>query len=344
MHKNMEIRQGVNLAQYTTFKVGGPARYFVAASTVEDLRAAINFANKERLPLLILGGGSNTIISDKGFNGLVIKNELKGIRLVKDAKSSVLVEAAGGEIWSALVNYCVEHGYYGLENLFLIPGTVGAAPVQNIGAYGAEFKDTCYRVKAINLQTGKLRDLSAAECHFGYRNSIFKNRWRGKWMVVGVTAKLNKKARFNLEYGAIKEKLAEKKIKEPTARQLVEAIMAIRNSKLPNPAVLPNAGSFFKNPEVTAKVLQDLKRYYPDLKTFLGSHPGLTKIPAGWLIEQCGFKGKDFGPVGVYEHQALVLVNRGGATQKQIVALADKIIKSVQKKFEVELEVEVNIV
>jgi UDP-N-acetylmuramate dehydrogenase len=339
----MKIQKNIRLDKYTTFKIGGPAKYFAVVSIVEDIQEAIIFANENKLPILIIGGGSNLIPSDKGFKGLVIKNELTGMCLVKETKSSAFVESAGGESWSAFVNYCVERGYYGLENLFLIPGTVGAAPIQNIGAYGVEFKDYCHQVQVISLKTGKLRNLSAVECRFGYRDSIFKNRYKDKWMVVSVTVKLGKRARFNLEYGAIKEKLAEKKIKDPSARELVEVIMEIRNSKLPNPALIPNAGSFFKNPEISAKEFSTLKKYYPDLKSFPGSRSGSFKVPAGWLIEQCGFKGKDVGKVGVYEKQALILVNRGGATQKQVIALSDKIIKKVYKKFKIELEREVNI-
>lgn len=340
----MEIKTNISLSPYTTFKVGGPAKFFALAKTIEDWRSALDFARDKKLPIFILGGGSNVIINDNGFDGLVIKNEISGIKIVKETKSSVWVEAAAGETWSALVNYCVTHNYYGLENLFLIPGTVGAAPVQNIGAYGVEFKDTCHSVRVMSLEDGNLHELSASECDFAYRDSIFKGRAKGKYAVIGVVMKLSKQPRWFLEYGNIKDKLLEKGISTPNARQLVEVIMEIRNSKLPNPAIISNAGSFFKNPEISEADFGKLNQLFPEIKSFPGSRQGLIKIAAGWLIEQAGFKGKTFGHVGTYENQALIIVNHGGASAQEIIDFSETIVKAVRDKFGIILEREVNFI
>ena len=338
----IKIEKKYQLGPQTTLRIPARADYFTVAHDKAELLEAISFAKKNNLAILILGGGSNLLFL-KNFAGLVIKNEIKGIRTVSQTAKHALVEALSGESWSRFVAYNVDHGFYGLENLFLIYGTVGAAPVQNIGAYGVELKDNFHHLVAIDLKTGRERTFSAAECHFGYRDSIFKKRLRGRYFIYSVTVKLALKPDFKLDYGSIREKLAEKGLKELTARAVVRVIEEIRNSKLPNPALLPNAGSFFKNPEVSVSVFRQIQKQYPAVPSFPGQGRKV-KIPAGWLIEQAGFKGKRFGPVRMYERQALILVNEGGASARQVLNLINKVKDGVKKKFGLDLQAEVNII
>jgi UDP-N-acetylmuramate dehydrogenase len=289
-----------------------------------------------------LGGGSNILFS-KRIPGLVLKNEIKGIKIIEKNKERALVEGLSGESWTKFVSFTVNHKFYGLENLFLIYGTVGAAPVQNIGAYGVEFKDSFHHLLAIDLKTGQEKIFSAADCHFGYRDSVFKNKFRGRYFIYSVVVSLALKPNFQLGYGSIKEKLAEKGVKKITIGEIVKVIGEIRNSKLPNPYVLPNSGSFFKNPEITKIEFKKLQQQYPEIPSFPGSGKKI-KIPAGWLIEQVGLKGKKFGPVRMYEKQALILVNEGGASAKQVLNLVNKVKAAVKKKFDLDLSEEVNII
>jgi len=336
----INIQKKIRLDQYTTFKIGGPADFFVAITSLADLQEALSWAQKNKQNILFLGGGSNTLISDRGFRGLVIKNEISGIELVRENAKAVWLKAQSGEWWSSLVNHAVLHNYYGAENLFLIPGTVGAAPMQNIGAYGVELKDVFCSLEAVEIRTGKLKKFNKADCDFGYRYSIFKGKLKHKYFIYSVTLKLNKTPKFKLDYGDIQKTLAEKKIINPNAREVVSVIMEIRNSKLPNPSVLPNAGSFFKNSEISLAALKKLQKKFPDVKFFPATKG--VKVPAGWLIEQCGFKGKVIGKVGIHEKQALVLVNYGGAKASQVINLADKIMTCVRSKFGLKLECEIN--
>jgi UDP-N-acetylmuramate dehydrogenase len=253
------------------------------------------------------------------------------------------VEALSGENWTKFVSYTVDNKFYGLENLFLIYGTVGAAPVQNIGAYGVELKDVFYELKAINLKTAKEKIFAFSDCRFGYRDSVFKNKLKGKYFIYSVTVKLARRPNFKLDYGSIDTALKNKGIKKPQALDVVKTIEEIRNSKLPNPHVLPNAGSFFKNPEISLKIFKQLVKKYPDMPSFLVSSTKV-KVPAGWLIEQVGLKGKKFGPVRMYEKQALILVNEGGANSKQVLALIKRVKTAVKKKFGLDLSEEVNII
>ncbi len=337
----IDIKKNHPLAQYSTLRVGGRAEYFVVVSNREELMEAISFAKSKKLPITVLGGGSNLLISGP-VQGLVIKNEIKGIRIMEKNKDRALVEGLSGESWSKFVSFTVENKLYGLENLFLIYGTVGAAPVQNIGAYGVELKDTFYHLKAINLKTGIERIFSAADCRFGYRDSVFKNRLKGKYFIYSIVVSLSRKPELKLDYGSIRETLTAKGIKKPSLRDVIKTIEEIRNSKLPNPYLLPNAGSFFKNPEVSVATFKVLKKKYPDMPSFPGSGRKI-KIPAGWLIEAAGFKGKKFGRVRMYEKQALILVNNGG-TAKQVLELVAKVQASVKKKFGLDLSPEVNII
>ncbi len=337
----LNIEKNKNLKEFTTLKVGSRADYFTVVHNREELLEAVSFAKSKKLSITVLGGGSNLLISGP-VQGLVIKNEIKGIRIMEKNKERALVEGMSGESWSKFVSFAVENKLYGLENLFLIYGTVGAAPVQNIGAYGVELKDTFHHLKAINLKTGVERIFSAADCRFGYRDSIFKNRLKGKYFIYSIVVSLLRKQTLKLDYGSIRETLNAKGIKKPSLREVIKTIEEIRNSKLPNPYALPNAGSFFKNPEVSAAVFKTLKKKYPDMPSFPGSGRKI-KIPAGWLIEAAGFKGKRFGRVRMYEKQALILVNNGG-TAKQILELVAKVKAGVKKKFGLDLSEEVNII
>ena len=332
------VQKNISLAQFTTFKIGGRARYYVLVKNKSELLEALNWARQNKQPLLLLGGGSNLLISDQGFKGLVIHNHISGVRVVKTTKDYVWVEADSGEPWSALVGYCLNHKYYGLENLALIPGTVGAAPMQNIGAYGVELKDVFVSLVAINLKNGREKKFSLADCAFGYRESAFKNKLKGKYFIYSVTVKLSKRPNFKLSYGGLQETLSGQA--NLTARDVVKAIAEVRISKLPSPAILPNAGSFFKNPEIARGRFLKLQKKFPTIKHFVSGER--VKIPAAWLIEACGFKGKRFGKVGAYEKQPLVLVNYGGAKASEILGLVKKIEKAVQRKFEIKLEREVN--
>jgi UDP-N-acetylmuramate dehydrogenase len=338
----LKIIKNHPLGQYTTIKAGAMAAYFAVVKNKEDLRAALEFSKKNKQPITVLGGGSNILFSQR-IAGLVLKNEIKGIKIIEKNSERVLIEGLSGESWSKFVAFTVDHKFYGLENLFLIYGTVGAAPVQNIGAYGVEFKDSFHHLLAFDLKTGQEKIFSAADCRFGYRDSIFKNKFRGRYFIYSVVVSLALKPNFQLAYGSIKEKLAEKGVKKITIREISKVIGEIRNSKLPNPHVLPNSGSFFKNPEIVKAKFKKLQKQYPEIPSFPGSGNKI-KIPAGWLIEQVGLKGKKFGPVRMYEKQALILVNEGGASAKQVLNLMNKVKAAVKKKFDLDLSEEVNII
>ncbi|MEI6528856.1 MAG: UDP-N-acetylmuramate dehydrogenase [Candidatus Falkowbacteria bacterium] len=338
----LTILKNVPLAPYTTLKIGQAAEFFAVIRSLEDLREAISWAKENKQKIFIIGGGSNILISKK-VKGLVLKNEIKGMEVIEREEDYALVEAKSGEAWTKFVNYTVERDLYGLENLFLIYGTVGAAPVQNIGAYGVELKDSFYHLKAVDLKTGHEKIFSASDCKFGYRDSIFKNRLKGKYFIYSVTLKLKREADYKLDYGSIREELLKKGISKPYLQDIVRVITQIRNNKLPNPGVLPNAGSFFKNAEVSLRKLHGLQKKYPNIPNFPAGKL-LAKIPTGWLIEQAGYKGKVVGPVSMYERQALILVNHGGAEAKHVLSLVKKVKAAVKKKFGIEINEEVNVI
>jgi UDP-N-acetylmuramate dehydrogenase len=339
----LSLEKNKDLTPYTTLKIGAPAEFFAVVRSRAELEEAIAWAKAKHRPIWVLGGGSNILISRK-IKGLIIKNEIRGMSIIKKTKTSALVEALSGESWTRFVSFTLDNGLYGLENLFLIYGTVGGAPVQNIGAYGVEFKDVFHSLRAVDLKTGREKIFSAADCCFGYRDSIFKNKLKGKYFIYSVTVKLSRQPKLCLEYGALCEELAKRQISKPTVRDLIAAIQTLRNSKLPSPASLPNAGSFFKNAEISQVRFKRLAVKYPQVPSFPSVRAGYIKIPAAWLIEQAGFKGKDFGPVRMYEKQALVLANRGGATAKQALALVKKVKSAVHSRFGLDLEEEVNII
>ncbi len=293
--------------------------------------------------MMFLGGGSNVLFC-KDYEGLVIKNSIKGIQLVSEDEKHVVIKSYSGEVWHDLVMHCVEHNWGGIENLSLIPGTVGAAPMQNIGAYGVELEKVFVELEAFNLHTFELERFTKSQCNFGYRESVFKRALKNQYFIYSVTLVLTKNGKVNCEYGDILQVLKDKGLDEATAsiKDVSDAVIQIRSSKLPDPKVLGNSGSFFKNPVIDPTLFDSLKSDYPDIKGFPQEHG--VKVPAAWLIENCGWKGKRIGETGSHAKQALVLVNYGNATGNEVYQLALDIIKSVKDKFDIQLEPEVNII
>ena len=337
----LKLEENFSLKQYNSFGIDIRAAYFCELYSRLDLQAAISDGLFKKT-FLILGGGTNMLFT-RDFPGVVFHNNLKGIEVVSESDTVVLVRAAGGELWHNLVHYCVERNWGGIENLSLIPGTVGAAPMQNIGAYGVELKDVFHSLEATDILSGEVKHFNYDDCNFGYRNSVFKNVLKDKYFITAVTLELNKDPLVNITYGAIKDVLIAKGITNPGIKDVSEAVISIRRSKLPDPADLGNAGSFFKNPEIPAHKFQILKTEFPDMPSYPAAQ-GMIKIPAGWLIEQCGWKGKRIGNTGAHKHQALVLVNYGSASGKEIYDLALQISQSVRDKFDVVINPEVNVI
>jgi UDP-N-acetylmuramate dehydrogenase len=335
---NMEIRHNYSLLALNTFGLEAKAQHFARASSVEDVRQAIQSGIR---PMLVLGGGSNLLFtSDQP--GLVLQNQIGGIRVVEAVQGRALVEVGGGVVWHDFVLWAIAQDLGGVENLSLIPGTVGAAPVQNIGAYGVELKDVFVSLQAVDLETGDLRTFSHEDCRFGYRDSIFKQEAKGKYCITSVLFALSKENhRLNISYGDIRKTLEENGVPNPGIADISRSVVQIRSAKLPDPAKIGNCGSFFKNPETERTVLERILAAYPQAPHY-DLPDGRVKIPAGWLIEQCGWKGKRVGNTGSYEKQALVLVNYGGATGEEVRKLAYDIIASVEQRFGIRLEPEVN--
>jgi UDP-N-acetylmuramate dehydrogenase len=338
----MEIKSDYSIKELNTFGIEARARKFAAAETLEDLRGLLESDEFRGMPRLILGGGSNVLFT-KDFDGIVIKMLLKGIEVLGKDNSCVYVKARAGENWDDFVSYALENNFGGLENLSLIPGTVGASPIQNIGAYGVEIKDVLHEVEGINLLTGKTEVYDNSSCRFGYRNSIFKQELKNSFVVTSVTYRLSLDPRINVSYAALKQELLGLTESEITIRDVSEAVKRVRMSKLPDPSVLGNAGSFFKNPEIEKEKFLKLKAMHQDL-TGYETQAGKVKIPAGWLIQKSGWRGKRLGNAGSYDKQALILVNYGGAAGKDVVELSRAIQASVEKEFGVHLETEVNII
>ena len=338
----MNILQNISLKPYNTFGIDTKAKEFVEINSFEELQLFCQIFNLSERNVLILGGGSNLLLT-QDFDGMAIKISIKGIEVVHESENHVWVKAMAGEEWHQFVLWTIEHQYAGLENLSLIPGCVGAAPMQNIGAYGVEIKHTFDSLETIELSTGNKIVFNNEECKFGYRESIFKNEAKGKYIIASVTFKLNKQPVFNTTYGAIQQYIDQMGVKELSIKAISDAVVAIRKSKLPDPAILGNAGSFFKNPEVDKSVYEELKAAYPEMVGYPA--PGdKVKLAAGWLIEQCGWKGKRVGNTGSHKDQALVLVNYGGATGDEIYQLALDIQQSVKDKFGVDIIPEVNLI
>lgn len=330
-----------SLKKYNSFGIDAKANQFITFSSEADIPEL--FENiKEKEEVLVLGGGSN-ILFTSDYKGIIFKNEIKGINEEQLNEDEVLISIGAGEVWDDVVNYTVKKNYYGIENLSLIPGNTGAAPIQNIGAYGVELKDVFHSLEGFFINNGEKRIFNLDECKFGYRESIFKNELKGKIIITKVNLKLSKIRKLNTKYISLKNYLIENNLTSPTLSQIREAVINIRNSKLPDPKKLGNAGSFFKNPIVTKKIYDELNQKYPNLSYFI-SEDGLYKISAGWLIEKCGLKGIRMGNVGTHVNQALVIVNYGGATGKEILKFVENIQTKVFNEFGILLEPEVNII
>ncbi|WP_103071919.1 UDP-N-acetylmuramate dehydrogenase [Aquimarina sediminis] len=337
----MKIEYNKSLKAYNTFGIDVTAAEFATITSESELNNILSKDNKN--PLFILSGGSNMLLT-RDLDSLVLHIAIKGIEVIDESDNHVLVSAKAGENWHNFVQYCIKNNYGGLENLSLIPGYVGSAPIQNIGAYGVELKDTMVQCEAISISSGKKQVFTNKDCKFGYRNSIFKNEIKGEYIITKVTFRLTKKDHIlNTSYGAIESALLDQEIHKPTIQDVSEAVIKIRKSKLPDPLEIGNSGSFFKNPVITTSHFNTLRDQHPSIPSYTidGEH---LKVPAGWLIEQCNFKGKRWGDAGVHEKQALVLVNYNNASGKEILDLSRRIQIEIKEKFHITLETEVNII
>jgi len=336
----VQWQEQVSLKPYNTFGIDVKARYFTQAQDDQEVRQALAQAQQGGLPVLVIGGGSNLLLT-RDIDALVLHMASRGRRVLSDDGERIVVEGEAGEPWHPFVQWTLAQGYCGLENLSLIPGTVGAAPMQNVGAYGVEIKDVFVGLTALDRETGELRDFGLAECAFGYRDSLFK-RNPGRWLILRVRFALSRTLQARLDYGPVRQRLAEQGVTEPTAQAISEAICSIRREKLPDPAELGNAGSFFKNPVVSAEQVERIRAQHPGVVAYPQAD-GQVKLAAGWLIEQAGWKGHREGDAGVHRLQSLVLVNYGQASGAQMHALARRIQADILERFGVALEMEPNL-
>lgn len=339
----MQFQENYPLKPHNSFGIDVQARYFALFQSVENLNALAEYAFPGQIvqPDLVLGGGSNILLT-RDLPGWVFHNQIKGISLESESEDGFIVSVGAGENWHGFVQYCIEQGWAGLENLSLIPGSVGAAPMQNIGAYGVELKDCFYDLEAWHRGERKTERFDAADCAFGYRESVFKGKWKDQFIITKVRFRLKRKPEYHISYGAIQQELEKMGVQELSIRVVADAVIRIRESKLPDPKKTGNAGSFFKNPSVPGDVFEKLKQTFPNMVAY-PNEDSTWKLAAGWLIEQCGWKGYREGDAGCHAQQALVLVNYGNATGKEILSLAQRISVSVMEKFGVELEREVNV-
>jgi UDP-N-acetylmuramate dehydrogenase len=348
----MQVLENISLRSYNTFGIDAKARYFGHVRNVEDLQhlpalVPMAIGIKPRLPLLILGGGSNLLLMDD-FEGLVLKVDIKGIEKVNEDSDHVYIKVGAGENWHSFVLHCIENGWAGIENLALIPGCVGASPMQNIGAYGVELRSVFHELTAWNLEEKSNYTFTLKDCGFGYRDSVFKHKYKDQFIILNVTYRLNKKPVLNTSYGAIEQELQRMGVQIKTIEAVAQAVINIRSSKLPDPRDIGNAGSFFKNPSVNKEKYLQLKSVYPDIVGY-DNPDGTVKLAAGWLIEHSGpatgisWKGYRMGDAGVHAKQSLVLVNYGAATGKQLYELSERIERTVEDQYGVKLEREVNI-
>lgn len=332
------LQTNVSLKNLNTFSINVFAKYFAAFTSIDELTEAIRF---EYSSILVLGGGSNILFTND-YDGLIIKNDIKGIKKINEDDDHIYLKAGAGENWHRFVLYCLDNNYAGVENLALIPGNIGATPMQNIGAYGVEIKDVFHSLEAFHLHDKNVVTFNKSACEFDYRESIFKNKYKDQFVITSVTYKLNKKPVFNTSYGAIKSEMEKMKGSSLSIRTIAQAVINIRSSKLPDPAVIGNAGSFFKNPFIDTNHFNELKKEFPSIIGYPAGNG--MKLAAAWLIEQCGWKGFRKGDAGCHEKQALVLVNYGDSSGNEIYSLSVEIVESVQKKFNVTLQREVNVV
>ena len=337
----LQIQENVSLKNFNTFGIDVSARYFVEIGHEDELVELFMDPQWLQMERLVLGGGSNMLFVND-FDGLVIRMNIRGIEH-RINHNEVFVEAGAGEVWNDLVNFCVAREYAGIENLSLIPGSVGASPIQNIGAYGVELKDVFYSCQAFEIATGTFKKFTNEDCRFGYRDSIFKNELKEKNIITSVKFKLSLIPNLNLKYGAIEQELTNRGITNPTIKDISQVVSHIRVSKLPDPSTIGNAGSFFKNPVITADQFEQVRSKFPEVVNYPAGND-LVKLAAGWLIEQCGWKGKVVGHTGTWKNQALVLVNHGEATGEEVYSFSSQIIDSVYRKFGVLLDREVNII
>ena len=335
----MNIINSQSLLNYNTFKIDAKAELFITINNKSDILAILEDDKLYKKQKFILGGGSNILLTNN-ISGLVIYNQIKGIKIIRENKKITEIEVGAGEIWDDFVFWSTQKKLYGVENLSLIPGSVGAAPIQNIGAYGSEIKDVFLKLEAINLKTKEIKIFNKMECEFGYRDSIFK-KWKNKFIITKVFFQLAKNQKTNTNYKSLKRELEKLKLKNPTSQEIRNIIINIRNSKLPNPKKIGNAGSFFKNPIIQKNKLHTLQKVYPDIPFFKKKE---IKIPAAWLIEHSNWKGYKNSTCGVYDKHALVIINHNQATGQEILILANKIKQSVYKKFNITLEEEVLII
>jgi UDP-N-acetylmuramate dehydrogenase len=337
----MVIKENYSIKHLNTFHIDAKAKIFVEIFSDKEIKEFISERMYSNYIKLILGGGSNVLFT-KDFEGVIVKNSIPGINIIKENEDFILIEAGAGVIWDDLVRYCVENNWGGIENLSLIPGTVGAAPIQNIGAYGQELSETLVTLKGVSLADNVEKIFTSYECKFGYRDSIFKSELKNKFFISSINLRLNKNPRPNLNYTALKNEIDKLNIKDLTIKDAAEVVIKIRKSKLPDPQVTGNAGSFFKNPEVSVEKYKKLQNEFKDIPGFDSN--GKIKIPAAWLIENCGWKGKRFGNVGVHEEQPLVLVNFGNAKGSEILDLSRNIKSSIWDRFGIMLSEEVNVI
>jgi len=336
----LEIQKNISLKNFNSFGIDVNAKLLAAIQDTEQAKQVLNRYKDEEL--LILGGGSNVLFI-KDFNGLVLHNCIHGIEVIDKNSEEVRIKFGAGEVWHNVVLHCIEMGYAGIENLSLIPGNCGAAPMQNIGAYGVEIKDVFSSLEALHIPSGEIHNFSNSDCSFGYRESVFKNKLKGEYLILNITLKLKKKPEFNISYGAISQQLEKMEVNDLSIKAVSDAVIQIRQSKLPNPKEIGNAGSFFKNPIVSKELLKEIQRSYPEVVNYPIDEEKV-KLAAGWLIDQAGWKGYRKADFGVHKNQALVLVNYGVAKGSEIYNLSEEILQSVREKYGVDLEREVNVV
>lgn len=332
----------ISLKKFNTFGVHATAEHFIEVTNNQEFKEAMEWANARSIVPLILGGGSNVLLTQHEYP-LVIHNSIKGIEKESESEEFVWVRAGSGEVWHQFVMYCIDQGWGGVENLSLIPGTVGAAPMQNIGAYGVEIKEVFESLEAIDVSSGEIVNFNCSACAFGYRESVFKKKFKGKYFIASVLIRLTKRHQLNTSYGAIAQVLESKNIEHPTIKDVSDAVISIRKSKLPDPAEIGNAGSFFKNPVIAERKYMDLQKNYPAMPGYPQADDKV-KVPAGWLIEQCGWKGIREGDIGVHKNQALVLVNYNDGKGESIRQLAMRIKDAVYDQFQIDITPEVNII